>query len=210
MGKKMEFGFRPYVGKDYYKASRNLLIVGASHYCASDDCDIDFTSRCMEKYLAYKQGVAESPGGWIGTFTKFANAAAGRKLAPWELVAFYQRVAFYNYLQEPEGATEKEKHPEKFNDPRHLCLFKKALHELEPGIVIVWGEKVWQALPEDLGKGRKQLSEDGLPGELHGRLWEYYMADGRPVIFCAVDHPSSPFFSHERFSPLLRRLNLKF
>ena len=63
MGKKMEFGFRPYVGKDYYKTSRNLLIVGASHYCAADDCDIDFTSRCMEKYLAYKQGIAESPDG---------------------------------------------------------------------------------------------------------------------------------------------------
>jgi|GEM_PF-5324864 len=212
MSEKLEFGFFPYIGKHYSKANPKLLIVGASHYCAVDDCDSDFTIQCMKKYIVYKQGIAESPGRWTGTFTKFANVTAGRKLSSQEVVAFYQKIAFYNYLQEPEGDTVQDKHPEKFCKQEHLCLFKKLLNENKPDIAVIWGNRVWQVIPEEIhkSKGRKQLSDKGLFHELHGRLWEYYMEDGRPVIFCAVDHPSSSSFSYERFSPLLKRLNLQF
>ena len=211
MSKKLEFGFCPYIGKHYSEANKKLLIVGASHYCAADDFDSDFTINCMKKYLNYKQGVAESPGGYTRTYTRFANVAIGRKLSSQEVVAFYQKIAYYNYLQDPEGDTAKDKHPDKFNEEKHLCLFKKVLNELKPDIAVIWGEKVWQTLPKSLYQdwGRKQLSDNGLSNERHGRLWEYCMEYG-PVIFCAVYHPCSLYFNYERFSPLLKRLNLQF
>lgn len=234
-----DFGFPPHVGEFYGKKGsffkKRLVILGASHYdCQPENqsettkdgerlhdeesfnCGngVGFTEAIIKNYLNGnmfdKDGKLQR---WKNTFTKFINAMLQHDASADERKAFMGSVIFYNYLQEIEGSGPNDKHPEKFSlrecKERNELLFKMVLTDHSPEVVVVWGKRVWNNFPDDLGEGDhiKNIDDARSPNGMHDRIWDYKY-NGKIIVFCASDHPSYSGYRRDNHAALYSVLNL--
>jgi hypothetical protein len=76
----------------------------------------------------------------MNTYTKFANSC------PISGVEFWQSVVFYNYVQVPMSGSRKSPTAEDFADG--VVPFFEVLAAYQPDLVIVWGKRLWEHLPD--------------------------------------------------------------
>ena len=185
--------FTPWIGRLYGGRGsvlpKKVMVLGASHYCgnrcpdcgdpkAHPECAV-FTRDVVRDYLADNYSDT-----WKATFTTFINSAYGRSTTTDERKQFMDSVVFANFLQRSEGTSADEKHNELFNDPTNVEALKQTIRETRPDVVVVWGSRVWEAIPWDLGFGRAEKVTDDI---------FRYPFESRSFLLVKLHHPSQGY-----------------
>lgn len=205
----------PWVGDQYGNASgifrQRTLILGGSHY--SDEYEsfqtpegqkewADFTSEIVEYYLD-----DNIQGRWKGTYSKFINSIYGDFADDDQRRNLFESIIFYNYLQEIAGGGPSDAYRYDYTEDRHFHAFIEVLTQHRPDVVISWGAKVWDALPNDWGYGPAVVTKGiELEAGKSSDIYDYPFGDST-IRLVGVRHPSSAFdrdFHHSLF----KRLNL--
>ena len=153
--------FQPWIGEHYHEADLyglRILLLGESHYGKGDE-DSSFTKRVVKKWGQ------DNHNRFFTKIAKFIlNQGKGGNLSTAKRRAFWEQVAFYNYVQEIVGAKARIR-PTREMWKRSQEAYYEVLQHLKPDLVVILG---------------KQLARN-LPAPLDG------------ITMCKVNHPSSGF-----------------
>ena len=186
---KMEkINFLPWIGKHYSTtgfAGKRILALGESHYCdKSSDAMEDITRKVIAD-LFDPQSEHEA---YKNTYTKFAEALLGRDCLSYEdKESFWNSIAFYNYVRVPMTGARVAPSKKDFKDSE--AAFFEVLETLRPDIVIVWGSRLYNNLPQGGLQGDDLRAPDGHWVE----TWRYFLVDRKEVKIVPIMHPSSSF-----------------
>lgn len=177
-----KINYKPWVGKNYSTGfkGKKILVLGESHYDDSGTIDADLTQWVIHD-------IAYEPGGqsYRATFTCFERAMAGRPMTQKEREEFWERVMFYNYLQFPTAGPRSSPKPEHWSASEGA--FVELLETYMPDIIIVWGVRLYNALPPLGGKGKVIKLENGDTSD----YW-IYPVKGKEIPALKIHHPSAP------------------
>ena len=190
--------FKPWVGSNYGEVgsvfNKKILILGDSHY--TDESEVaelrteqqgssDFTSGVIKDYL-------DDPvrGSWKSTFTKFMNSFVQNTIhVSRSKEELWNSLTFYNYLQIPAGAEPRLTQHYDYQGEKDKKAFLEVLEELEPDVIISWGNKAWDAIPEDFGFGKYKVNKP------FSDFFYTYPFKAGEIKVLGVNHPSSSFKS---------------
>jgi len=203
----------PWLGENYHNGGgvfrQRTLILGGSQY--SPDSEDFHTEEGRIKWQGFTQEVVHyyfdpnDKGAWKKTYTSFINSVYGGQSNDEQRGRFFDAIIFYNYLQEIAGATASEAVNYDYKAPQHFAAFLEILNEYQPDVVISWGTKVWDALPNEWGYGAALTSDPiMIEGRNTGCVYSYPF-QGRTIRLVGVRHPSigySPEFHHKLFKQL--------
>lgn len=191
--------YYPRVGKNYEKGFNGvkLFILGESHYCgekceicgkqSNNDCS-DFTIKVLSRYINYKKGNGEHED-WMRTFTRFTNVLLEEQVDNETLIDFWDSVIFYNYVQSSTEGPRISPTSQQFKEGKDA--FIEVLEEYKPDLILVWGERLWDNLP-DIGRWG---NENILDNE-NGRFY-YYKIENKEIPAYSIYHPSTQYFNYE-------------
>ena len=205
--------FEPWVGKDYGSTKsifqKKVLVLGDSHYC--EKCETcgnrDLHSGCTQ-FTQNTIGVYLNPnehGKWKKTYSTFLNSIFGKGTSLSERTRFFDSVAFYNFLQVSAGDNATSANAYNYYDPKHLAAFYEMLNEVLPDIILLWGNRVWDVLPNDWGDGEAKKGDPIPVRNLAFTQYLTYPFHGTEITLVGTHHPCSGFpseFYHEVFSRL--------
>lgn len=161
--------FDPWVGSRYASegiGGKRLLILGESHYGGSD-CEYPaFTSEVIRDMALQKSR--------LSFFSRVLRLVMGGRgeLSDAERSEFWERVAFYNYVQSSPGDEPRcRPSPEMWEAAAEPLLH--TLRELTPDVMLVLGFELQSYLPP-------------IPPE---------------ITVCGVRHPSSMGFCYDDWQP---------
>jgi len=182
---------------------KRTFILGGSHYLDNPSIDDDlgdFTNEVVHDYLN-----EDCDGHWKKTFSTFINSIIGGKSTQENRVTFFDSVIFYNFLQEVAGENPQSAANYDYKAKHHFDAFRELLDKHKPEVVICWGSKVWEALPNDWGFG-EAIKGDGLTinDELFFSYYDYPYGDQR-IRLIGVHHPSVGYdvdYHHQIFKAL--------
>lgn len=187
--------YQPWEGLEYRSSSNSLgtrlLLLGEAHY---GDPEADATVR-------YTGGYAN--GEFSHRFWTIAmQVVTGRPANMIDRRAFWDSVAFYNFIQEPAGDHARIR-PTTEMWRRGRDPFFTVLGWLKPRHVLALGSDLWRYLPSDGFKGPRLVV-----GDEQRDTW-VYPYDGGTAISTWVYHPSSSQganseLSHPFLAALLR------
>lgn len=200
----------PWVGEKYRESAnvfrQRTLILGGSQY--SEGYESFHTEEGRAEWQSFTNDVvhyyqdASISGRWKGTYTGFINSIFGDQSDEEQRVRFFDSVVFYNYLQEIAGASANEAGNFDYGAQQHFQAFQEILAEFQPEVVISWGAKVWDALPNDWGYGPALVGDPVIiDGKKAGSVYTYPFQN-KTIRLIGVRHPSigySPGFHHELF-----------
>lgn len=168
---------------------KKILVVGESHYCAKeDDAKPEITINTIRDLI-------DPNSEWEpykNTYTKFIKSFTGYtddlefedKKEAWE------HLAFYNYVQVPMTGPRISPTTEDFKKSEEA--FWEVLNELKPDLIIVWGTRLYNNLPQ----GGKQLEyftvQNKYGDDIYIEIWSYEI-DGENTPIIGINHPSSGF-----------------
>lgn len=189
--------FKPWVGSKYGKSDsifrQKILVLGDSHYIDEAD-DVaatvneepcDFTTDVMLDYLDPNE-----KGRWKSTFTKFMNSfVLDSSHSDSNRVDLWNSVAFYNYLQVPAGSRSRQTKHFDYSSDKDSDAFLEVINELEPDVIVSWGNKVWDVIPENLGYG------NGVESKSFSNCCFIYPFKQRELKLIGITHPSTSFNS---------------
>ena len=174
--------YKPWVGKNYSTGFRGkkTLVLGESHYDNSGTIDADLTQWVIHD-------IAYEPGGqaYQATFTCFERAMVGRQMTQKEREEFWESVIFYNYLQFPTAGPRSIPNPEQWSASEDA--FVELLETYMPDLIIVWGVRLYDALPGLGGRGEVMDLENGDTAD----YW-IYPIKGKEIPALKIHHPSAP------------------
>ncbi len=165
--------FNPWIGSRYSTDGldgKRLLILGESHY-GGDGCHYpEFTTEVIQD-MALEQGR-------LAFFSRVARLVVGGRggFSEAEREDFWQRIAFYNFIQtalEQQGDRPTYEMWQAAREP-----FLQTLEELKPHLILILGIELSRNLPE-------------IPPE---------------ISVCAVRHPSAIGFSYDAWQPTVQNL----
>jgi len=193
--------FRPRIGENYFTTGvlgKKILILGESHICGKgcSDCgDLnehpncnDFTNNAIKYFLNYKIGEGEFDY-WMNTYTKFGNVFNNKNLSAEETISFWDSIAFYNYVQ--YSTDQARVSPLNVEFKKSSIAFFEILQSIKPDLVFVWGERLWEQLPNN-GEYGAEITIENVKG---GRLY-YYTINEKKIPIYMVNHPSSSSFNY--------------
>ena len=137
--------FNPWIGNQYkgggFKGLR-ILILGEAHYDEEKENMVpDYTTAIIRKL-----GQTEAFRFHTVVQNIMEGKSGARTIA--EKVVFWERVAFYNYIQQFSGCSARSKPtPQMWNEGAEP--YAETLNELKPDLVIVLGDRLWNNLPDD-------------------------------------------------------------
>lgn len=184
--------FTPWVGEYYGKPesifNKKLMILGASHYCASNACAnypiAEFTQHIVHGFVF---GIIR--GSWIATYTKFERSLCNRVLSQEERERTWNSVLFSNFYQTAADQNEKFKTFSQQDREEAQQAFWEILAKYMPDIIIVWGQKTYDSLP-DGGREGQHLFVEGKSEPY--RTWIYPLPNGNEANVMFTYHPSAP------------------
>ena len=180
--------YLPWIGKHYSTTGfggKRILALGESHYC---DKSSDATEDITRKVIADLFDPQSEHEAYKNTYTKFAVALLGRDSLSFEdKERFWNSIAFYNYVQVPMTGARVAPSQKDFNDSE--AAFFEVLESLRPDIVIVWGSRLYNNLPQGGLQGDDLRAPDGHWVE----TWRYFLGDRKEVKIVPIMHPSSSF-----------------
>jgi hypothetical protein len=185
--------FQPWIGPEYENGvfgSIKTLILGESHYRFDwpEERDHELTSYVVS------EGVAGRPP------TKFirgvSEAVLGPKASPSvELSAFWDGVAFYNYVQEYVGTGPRTRPTVEAWTSAELP-FLNVMSQLRPQFVLVCGGQLWQHVRRLPGL-TEAITYD--PPKLRCRMWR--KDTDAQCVAGRILHPSSRGFTGAKWYP---------
>jgi hypothetical protein len=183
--------FQPWVGRNYGRGSRwgvSVLLLGYSHYHEFQEVGhAEYTRHVVGRHV---RGINDrSP-----YRTKLARAfecTDGRG-------AFWDSVAFYNYVQ--DFMTGPRENP----DPQQIRAawtpFNEVFRELNPDLTIATGKQLWTALSARLPRPEHLSLPDG------GRVPYVVLSRGTGAgVVSHIKHPSTGF-SYDEWCPVVAAL----
>ena len=185
--------FSPRIGKDYARGGifgKKILAVGESHYCGSGCADCgecgkhpecsDFTTKvvnwCLDSSVERE--------GWMNTYLKFGRSLVGKETTPLESRKMWDSIAFYNFLQVAMRGAREAGTNQQYRAAAEP--FMQVLEELQPDVLIVWGVRLWNNLPNRNWTDGPKVSVDGYDVQ-NGY---YTLPSGKKVKVVCVYHPS--------------------
>ncbi|MBR1487348.1 MAG: hypothetical protein IJ603_00455 [Bacteroidales bacterium] len=189
--------FRPWIGERYKEGldGQRILVLGESHYCS----EIGKKGPCQQKCCpsaASKECrsftedvIREFVYGYFGasfqqTFLCFERAVSGKVLNQEDRVTFWNKVAFYNYLQYAQsGPSRGLEQPGVDSSP----AFLEVLESLQPDKIIVWGKRLYNILPDWGGRHSSVELDSGEKTD----VW-FYTIGGKDIPAMVVNHPCTP------------------
>lgn len=165
--------FEPWVGNNYAESGLNghkVLFLGEAHYGKEDDKIPSFTQD-----IVMDHGLNQGSKKFFTIITKLGlSKYAHDPLTQEDREAFWNSIAFYNYVQDfvSEGARvpPTEKMWLEAQEP-----FIRTIQELNPDLIVLLSERL---------KGRLPMLDEEVP-------------------ICVISHPSSRKFAYETHIPLL-------
>lgn len=211
-----EVFFDPWVGKNYGTErsifNKKVLILGDSHYCKCcegcgnrtlhPDCT-DFTRKVVIDYLdpAHKAD-------WKSTYSTFINSMLNKSTSTEERADFFESVVFYNFLQISAGEDPYSTKQYDYTDDRYLRAFYDVIDKTLPDVVICWGGKLWDTLPNNwnnYGEAEKGAGIN-INNDVFGKYYTYPYRGDKRILLIGVRHPSMGFardYHHQIFSKLI-------
>ena len=200
--------FTPYIGEKYQQGyqGKKVLVLGESHYSADENRnasldDPTFTNYIVQEYINYQKG-ERGHSNWMKTFTRFVKAFYNRNLSANEIVNFWERVAFYNYVQEPMATPRQSPTTEQFTKSEKA--FWEVLEVCQPDIIVVWSHRLWVKMPYT---GEYQSKENTLINK--GKGFYYYKVRNKEIATMYIPHPSAQNFQYQTvYNELKEAFNL--
>lgn len=185
--------FSPRIGKGYARGGifgKKILALGESHYCGSGCADCgecgkhpecsDFTTNvvnwCLDSSVERE--------GWMNTYLKFERSLVGKETTPLESRKIWDSIAFYNFLQVAMGGAREAGTNQQYRAAAEP--FMQVLEELQPDVLIVWGVRLWNNLPNRNWADGSKVAVDGY--EVQNGY--YTLPSGKKVKVVCVYHPS--------------------
>lgn len=193
--------FQPWVGKNYNTGinGKRVMVLGESHYCANESEAVASITNNVILDLLNPDSEHEH---YKNTYTKFERAVAGKPLSFNEKADVWNSLVFYNFVQFPISSPRVPPTREQFANSEEA--FFEVLEQYRPDCLLVWGERMYNNLPN---KGYK--SDDfTLPDGTINETWEYPLSDGHVVRVLRITHPSAAFtpeFWHKAIHSFLQR-----
>lgn len=170
--------------------SVRVMVLGESHYCANPETEavssitIDVISDIIDPSSEHEP--------YKNTYTKFAKSVIGSfdELSDMAKSDFWNHVIFYNYVQTAISGARVAPTNEEFKDSKQA--FVEVLSKYKPDIVIAWGSRLYNNLPQ-MGKQLPDLEIK--QGEYAGKateLWSYEI-EGKTIAIMPVIHPSAGY-----------------
>ena len=203
--------FSPYVGSNYEnglllsedgtivsgtESSKGLkvMVLGESHYCGEEceNCGIasvcaenrckEFTKNVITYYLDYLNNKTEFEP-WMNTFTKFGKALTGKDEHSKDI---WESVIFYNYVQRAMNAARTSPSYKDFEDSENA--FFEILETYKPDLIICWGKRLYNKLPNKGSKGKDIETEYEFID-----TWIYNISNNQKSLVIPLYHPSAGF-----------------
>lgn len=203
--------FLPYVGSNYenglllsedgtivpgteQRKGLRTMVLGECHYCGEECAECGLASTCkkeecktftqgvLDYYLDYLKGKDEFEP-WMNTFTKFGKALTGKDERSTEI---WESVIFYNYVQRAVNAARTSPSPEDFILSEDA--FFEILETYKPDLIICWGKRLYNKLPNKGAKGEEIETEDEFID-----TWIYSINDIQKSLVLPIYHPSTGF-----------------
>ena len=194
----MQPTFLPWEGPNYRSSRPRLLVVGESQYdwATRKVSDKLSTRRIVRDVIAYpKLG---------GVFQKFSAAILGHWPDFKERQNLLRRIAFYNYIQCWMGAPRERVSAAMWATGEGP--FPVVLTLLQPQLILVFGKRTWNRLPNlDGAKGKPLTTSDGD----HNSTWLYPGGRRQPALAFHIPHPSGGRFNFKQFSGLFKEAKVR-
>ena len=188
--------FSPYIGKDYVRGGifgKKILALGESPYCDTGCADCgergrhpecaDFTKKVVEWCL----DPSVEREGWMNTYLKFERSLVGKDTTPLESKKIWDSIAFYNYLQVAMGGAREAGSAQQYRDATEPFL--DTLENLQPDVLVVWGVRLWNNLPNRNWTDGPKITVDGY--DVQNGF--YTLSSGKKVKAVCVYHPSTGY-----------------
>ncbi|HEX9484175.1 MAG TPA: hypothetical protein VF929_06320 [Gemmatimonadaceae bacterium] len=187
--------FEPWKGSSYKDGWRGLrvLLLGESHYreVGKDYSPRDFTSGVVRRWAI------DGPTARFFTTTCRAMTGGGIPTLT-ERTAFWESVAFYNYVQAWVDGGPRSR-PTAADWATGPTPFQSVLESLKPDCILVLGQELWWNVPRPASETAVLLAQSGT---VTIRL---YQVVGRQIPAGMIHHPSSGF-SQARWRPHIAAL----
>jgi hypothetical protein len=154
--------FEPHVGVNYATCKPKVLIVGESHYGNGSELN-SFTQEVVKMWAMGEAGIRR----FFTTLAKLLSDKSNVWMSKEEKKAFWQNVAFYNFIQSIVGENPRIRPTDEMWDNGKLPL-AEVLQELNPDIVLILGR--------ELSRHIKQIEPEV----------------NHDITFCYWSHPSAP------------------
>lgn len=192
---KIIYGTENHIGK-------KVLVLGESHYCANPETEA--TPFLTINIIADLLNPDSEWEAYKNTYTKFIKSLTGCVDGLEQSVKekAWQHIMFYNYVQTPMSGTRVAPTASDFQSS--ATAFFEVLERYIPDIVIAWGQRLYNNLPQG-GKQLPDLTIDS--GRFAGNateLWSYQVA-GKSIAVMPITHPSAAY-STECFNAFFRVL----
>jgi hypothetical protein len=189
--------FPPWVGKFYFEKGYNgkkIMVLGESHYCG--DCDsckntieeCRFVINLVNDYLNYKNRNGKFYN-WMRTFTRFTNIFFGEQCNIEKINNFWNSIIYYNYVQ--KSTEDKRISPTQQMFKNSEDAFFQILKEYNPDIIIVWGKRLWDSLPDNGYWDDKYVLDE------QGGKFYFYKGKEKDIPAYYIYHPSTSYINYE-------------
>lgn len=126
--------YLPWEGPNYMVSNPKILILGESHYKREGSDQNTFTQGVIRSWAVGEQGTRK----FFTTIAKVLSGNLDKHMTKGEKAEFWNRVAFYNYIQEVVGEGPRDR-PTDAMWERAQQPFLQVVKSLSPDIVVVLG-----------------------------------------------------------------------
>lgn len=178
---------------------KKVLVLGESFYWGDEDDDTEENDKDVSLFVSdlIAQVVSENPDFNIRTFKRFENAMAYEN-EKWDLPErqdFWNHLIFYDYVQEPLTYPRFSPTEDQFRDGKDP--FWQVIEACKPDIIITWGLRLYENLPDEGEKGESIEYGDNVV-----ETWRY---KGRIKVIPII-HPAAPMFSTKGWYNFIKQM----
>lgn len=193
----MNVYFKPWIGNNYSSKKPKILVIGDSHYCGDEDCKMCgirgnqpieefgncsyFTKDRVSEYINFRKGTGKKVDWMTRTFLRFDKIFYGREdISSEESIQLWESIAYYIFVQTAlsPNPTNTNYSNEDYGNSSSMAM--EAIKELKPDIIIVWGNRAYEAMSDEGWHNNESIKNSG-----------YYILDNGHKAYCIkINHPS--------------------